>query len=190
MLTIIKKVKMEETQKFSLLKCTMNYGAMLGLALIIYSLILWMFDASNNQNLGYVSFIISITGIVFATKTFRDKEQGGFITYGRALGVGTLTSLFAGIITSFFSYLLYTVIDPGLVDKTLAIMEQGYYEAGLSDSQIEMAMNMAKRFTNPVMMALLGLLSSVLVGFIFSLITSIFLKREEDPFETDGILQK
>ncbi len=178
---------MEENQQPSLLKCTMNYGAMLGLALIIYSLLLWMFDASTNQYLGYISFIITITGIVIATRTYRDQEQGGFITYGRALGVGTLTSLFAGIITSFFTYLLYTVIDPGLVAKTHAIMEQGYYDAGLTDSQIEMAMNMAKRFTNPVMMAVLGLFSSVLMGFIFSLITSIFLKNEGDPFETDAI---
>ncbi|MFO7924772.1 MAG: DUF4199 domain-containing protein [Bacteroidales bacterium] len=178
---------MEKNKQSSLLKSTMNYGAMLGLALIIYSLLLWMMDATTNKYLGYVSSLITIAGIVLATRAFRDQEQGGFITYGRALAVGTLTSVFAGIITGFFTYLLYTVIDPGLIDKTYAIMEQTYYEAGMSDDQTEVAMNMAKRFTNPLMMSLLGLLGSAFMGFIFSLITSIFLKKEADPFETDSV---
>ncbi len=178
---------MEDKNKNSLVKSTMNYGAMLGLALIIYSLLLWMFDATTNQSLGYVSFVITIVGIVLATRAYRDQEQGGYISYGRALGVGTLTALWAGIITSFFTYLLYTVIDPGLIDKTYAVMEQAYYDAGMSDDQIEMAMDMAKRFTNPLMMSVLGLLSSVFMGFIFSLITSIFLKREGDPFENENV---
>lgn len=178
---------MEENQKPSLLKSTMNYGAMLGLSLIIFSLLLWMFDATTNRALAFVNYIIIIAGIVLATKTFRDQEQGGFITYGRALGVGTLTVVFAGIITGFFTYLLYTVIDPGLIDKTYAIMEEAYYDAGMSDSQIETAMNMAKRFTNPVMMSVFGFIGSAFLGFIFSLITSIFLKKEGDPFDSDTV---
>ncbi len=178
---------MEDKKKTSLLKSTMNYGAMLGLALIIYSLLLWMIDMTAHTGLGLVSYVIMIVGIVLATKTFRDKEQDGYISYGRALGVGTLTSVFAGFITAFFTYLLYTVIDPGLMEKTYLMMEEAYYEAGMTDSQIEMAMNMAKRFTNPVMMAVFGVLGSAFTGFIFSLIISIFIKREADPFESDAV---
>ncbi len=174
---------MQEKHQSSLLKSTLNYGAMLGLTLLMYSLLLWMLDATTHQWLGLISHIIMITGIVLATRTFRDQEQGGFITYGRALAVGTMTAVFAGIITAFFTYLLYTVIDPGLIDKLYATMEQAYYEAGMSENQIEMAVNMAKRFTNPVMISVFGFLSSAFTGFIFSLITSIFLKKEGNPFE-------
>ncbi|TVR70994.1 MAG: DUF4199 domain-containing protein [Marinilabiliales bacterium] len=178
---------MEETKEKSLLKSTMNYGAMLGLALIIYSLLLWMLDLTDNTALGLVSYVIMITGIVLATKTYRDQELGGFISYGRALGVGTLTTVFAGVISAFFTYLLYKVIDPGLMDKMYLMMEEAYYEAGMSDSQIEMTMDMAKRFTNPVMMAVFGIFGSAFFGFLFSLITSIFLKKEGDPFESDAV---
>ena len=176
-----------EEKKTSLSKSAKSYGAMLGLALIIYSLLLWMLDATTNRGLSFISYGIMIAGIFIAIKSFRDHEQGGYITYKRALWLGTLTSVFAGIITSFFAYLLYTFIDPGLIDKTYVIMEQAYYDAGMSDNQIEAAMVIAKRFTNPVMMMVFGFLGSVLVGFIFSLILSIFLKNETDPFhhETD-----
>jgi hypothetical protein len=70
---------------------------------------------------------------------------------------------------------LYTVIDPGLIDKTLhAMMEQAYYDAGMSDEQIDMAMNMAKRFTNPVMMGVMGFCQQCVFRVSFSLVTSIF----------------
>jgi hypothetical protein len=176
---------MEENKQPSLIKSTISYGTMLGLVLVMYSLLLWMFDAIMNQYLGYVSFIFTIAGITLATMAFRDQEQGGFITYGRALAVGTLTAVFAGIITSVFTYLLYTVIDPGLIDKTFMMMEEKYYDAGMNDAQIEIALTMAKRFTNPVMMMVFGFFGSAFFGFIISLITSIFIKKEGDPFGTD-----
>ena len=174
--------KMEENKQPSLLKSTMNYGAMLGIILIIYTLLTWMLDIMNNEYLRYITFIIVIAGIVLATKTFRDQEQGGAITYGRALGVGTLTVIFAGVIVSFFTYILYAVIDPGLIEKTYLLMEEQYYDAGMTDAQIETAMSMAKRFSNPVMMSVFGLIGYAIMGLIFSLITSIFLKKEGDPF--------
>jgi putative exporter of polyketide antibiotics len=173
---------MEENRQPSLLKSTMNYGAMLGLVLIIYTLLTWMLDVMTHTSLRYITFLIIIAGIVLATKTFRDQEQDGSITYGRALGVGTLTVLFAGVIVSFFTYVLYAVIDPGLIEKTYLLMEEQYYDAGMSDAQIEMAMTMAKRFSNPAMISILGLIGYGLMGFIFSLVTSIFLKKEGDPF--------
>jgi putative exporter of polyketide antibiotics len=178
---------MERKKNPSIVKSTMNYGAMLGLVLVMYNLLLWMFDATFNQSLGYVSFIITIGGIILATRTYRDQEQGGFISYGRALGVGTLTVMFAGVVTSFFIYLLHAVIDPGLIDKNFAVMEEAYYASGMSDAQIDMAISMAKRFTNPPLMAVMGLIGNVFFGFIFSLFTSAFLKKERDHFENEYI---
>lgn len=169
------------------MKSTLNYGAMLGLALIIVTLLAWMFDLLLKPGFSYVGYVMIIAGIVLATINFRDQEQGGSISYGRALGVGFLTTLFAGIIVSFFSYLLHTVIDPTLVDKTFAMLEEGYYDAGMTDDQIETAMNMVKRFSSPPLMALTGLVSYIFMGLIFSLVTSIFLKKEGDPFASDRV---
>ena len=169
----------------SLLKSTLNYGFMLGLALVMFQLVVWMFDATTNRYLGFLSIPITITGIVLATKSFRDHEQGGYISYGRALGVGTLTVLFSSLITSVFSYLLYTVIDPGLIDKIHAITEEAYWESGLPEDQIETAMKMAMRFTNATMISVMGFLGGTFFGFIYSLITSIFLRKEGDPFEQE-----
>jgi hypothetical protein len=176
---------MEEVKKPSLIKSTVNYGVMLGLALVIYSLLLWMFDATFNQSLGYVSFAITIGGIIFATRAYRDQELGGYISYGQALGVGTLTVLFSGIITALFTLILYNVIDTGLAERNFIILEEAYYAAGMSDEQIDAALMMARRFANPAIMAVMGIIGSVFFGFIFSLVTSAFLKKEGNIFEED-----
>jgi hypothetical protein len=178
---------MEENRKPSLIKSTVNYGAMLGLALVIYSLLLWMFDETFNQSLGYVSFGITIVGIILATRAYRDQELGGYISYGQALGVGTLTVLFSGIITTLFTWLLYNVIDTGLAERNLIFLEEAYYAAGMSDDQIDTALIMAKRFANPLVMAVMGIFGSVFFGFIFSLVTSAFLKKEGNLFEDKDI---
>jgi hypothetical protein len=171
---------MEENKKPSLLRSTLNYGIMLGLALVIYSLLLWMFNATFNQGLGYLSYVIIIGGIVLATRAYRDQEQGGYISYGRALGVGTLTVLFASVIGAIYTYLLFSVIDPGLLDRMMIIREEAMYGSGLTDDQIDMALAMTERFARPGIMAVSGFFGSVFVGFIISLITSIFLKKEEE----------
>ncbi len=134
---------------------------------------------------GIPSVIIMIGGIVLATRTYRDQEQGGYISYGRALGTGTLTVLFASVITAFFTLALFTVIDPGLMDRMMTMREMAMYESGLSDDQIDMAMNMAERFASPAILSLSGFAGSVFIGFIFSLITSIFLKKEGNPLERE-----
>jgi hypothetical protein len=171
---------MEENKKPSLLRSTLNYGVMLGLALVIYSILLWMFNATFNQGLSYISYVIMIGGIVLATRAYRDQEQGGYISYGRSLGVGTLTVLFASVITSVYTYLLFSVIDPGLLDRLMIMREEAFYESGLADDQIDMALQMTERFARPGIMAISGFFGGVFVGFIISLITSIFLKKEEE----------
>jgi hypothetical protein len=176
---------MEELKQSPLLKSTINYGAMLGLVLVIFTILSWMFDATTNKNIKYVEYLLVIAGIIIATRTFRDQEQGGSITYGRAFLVGMLTTIFAGVITSVFTYLLYSVIDPGLIDKTYAMMEEAYYNAGMSDAQIDQIMNVARRFANPLMLSATAFMGYSLMGVIFSLVTSIFLKKEGDPFATD-----
>ncbi len=68
----------------------MNYGAMLGLVLVVISLLIYILELYENQWISIISTIALIAGIVMGIKKFRDQENGGFISYGSALGYGTL----------------------------------------------------------------------------------------------------
>lgn len=171
-----------EENKPGLLKFALTYGLIIGLALVVYAVILYIADAYFNKALGYVQYVILIAGIVMAVIAFRDKAQGGYITYGRALGLGVLVALFAGTITIVFNYVMMNYIDPGLIDKSMAVIEETLQnsrfvpEDMIGPSLEKARKNMTALWTLPV-----GIATFTLVGFIISLVTSAILKKETNP---------
>ena len=180
----LNQIIMEQTDNSNLMKSTMTSGAILGAALVIYTLILYMTNLTYSTGLGYVSYLIMIGGIVLGIKNFRDQEQEGFISYGRALGVGMLTVMFASIIMAVFVYILYTIIDPGLVEKGIEIARNKMAGKNLSDDQIEMAINMTKKFMTPTFMVIGTIIGYAFFGLIFSLVVAAVMKKDKDIFTT------
>jgi hypothetical protein len=56
-------------------------------------------------------------------------------------------------------------------------------EKGMSDDQIEMAINMQKKMLQPFIMTILTFFGTAIFGFIISLITSAILKKQGDPYQ-------
>jgi len=166
------------------LRSTMTMGLITGLALIIYTLLLYATNNLLKQNflLGILNYIILITGIVVGTRSFRDQSLGGYISYGKALGYGVLTCVFTGVVFGIFNYLLYEVIDPGLMEQSMKIIQEEMLNRGMSADQVEAMTQMQSRFRTPFMMLIGSIFSYSLLGLIFSLITSAFLKKDQPMF--------
>jgi hypothetical protein len=165
-------------------KNTMNYGAILGLALIIYSLILYFAGLTASKLLAYLSYLLLIAGIYFATKHYRDKILGGFISYGKAMAAGVLTSLFASIILAFFTYVQLRFIDPQIIEKQITLTGEQMVHSGLPEKQVEMTVQLMKKFMTPLAMALWGIIGFAFIGTIISVITSAILNNDEGSFKT------
>ena len=174
---------MNEKQS-SMLTTSLNYGAMLGVALILVSVILYITELSFENWAQWLSYIVITGGLYFFAVQYRDKELNGTISYGQALGFSVLVALFAGVISSFYSYLFVSFIDPDFVEQMLAVAEQKMIEqGGVSDDQIEMIMDQQRKMMTPGMLFLFGILGLVFMGTIISLITSIFVKKAPKPFD-------
>ena len=174
-----------EKNTISVWKATQNPGIFLGIVLIIYTLILYFFDLTFHKWLGYVSYLIIIVGIFLGIKTYRDNFLGGVISYGHSLGAGVLISLYSSVITAIFAYLLYKFIDPDLTKKMLSVVEETLLAKGIPEEQIEMALKIQEKMITPFITSISTLFGGVLIGFIISLIISIFTKKEGDPFTQD-----
>jgi len=173
---------MEKTQP-SMMKSALNFGAILGLVLMIISLITYVFEMYEaNQWLSWVSIGILAAGIYIGTKNYRDKVKGGYIAYSNALGYGTLIALFAGIITSAFTFIYLGYIDDGFLSYTLTAQEDQMYESGMPEDQIEMSMKYTKMFMKPAALGLMGIFMNTFLGFIISLIIAAILKKEPKDF--------
>lgn len=171
------------TNQNSIAKNAANYGLILGLAIVIYTLILHFLGADQNQFAAWVNMAFMIVAIQVGTKHFRDKIQGGYISYGRAVGSGMLIVLFAGVIHAFFIYVLYTYISPEGLQEILIQTEENMMQQGSSDEEIEMATKLLEAVTTPLLLAFATIFSSGFWGLVISLITSAFLKKEKSIFE-------
>ncbi|MFP4042645.1 MAG: DUF4199 domain-containing protein [Bacteroidales bacterium] len=166
------------------LKLTMTYGFITGIVLIIYTLLLYISNNLLEQNfiLGVLNYIILVAGIIIGTKAYRDQYLDGYISYGKSLGTGVLISVFAGVVTGVFTYLLYAVIDPQLLDESIKIIQEEMLQKGVPEGQIEMMTEMQKEFQSPLIMMISSIFSYGFMGLIFSLITSIFTKNNKPVF--------
>lgn len=158
----------------------MTYGLYLGIAIVLFSVILYVFGQSLNPSLTWITYVIIAAGIFYSQLNYRNKDLNGYIKYSRALGFGIAVMLFAGIIQSLYTVILFKFIDPSLFDQIRVMQEETMLKQGLSEESIEAATDMMAKFQSPVLIAISGLFSFALLGFIISLITSIFVKKNDD----------
>lgn len=172
-----------ENHSNSVSHMAMNYGLYTGLALILNSVIFYVMNSPFAQANSYISYAIIITGISLSMRTYRDNNMETGVTYGRALGLGTLQSLFASLIMAFFTFVLFKLVDKTLIDKLLTFTEEQYLRSGMSENQVDTFIAMSKKFTTPLTYSLGQILGITIMGFLFSLILAIFFqKKSTNPF--------
>ncbi len=170
----------EQPKKTSFAAASFTYGLLTAIGLILITFLTYLFNLTEVTWISYLSFIVLIAGIILGTIKFRDDDLGGFISYGRALGLGTLISTFAALISGIFIYIFYSFIAPDAFEQIRILAEQRMIEANpdITDQQLDFAL----RMTTPLMGLISTLFSFTFIGFVFSLATSAFLKKK-DPLE-------
>ena len=168
-----------EQKNTSVLVNALIWGSIIGLVSVVYSVLLYMLDQTLNRALGYAGLIILIAGLALAMKNYRDNVLGGNLPYGKAFGFGMLIVLISALIGGIYGYLLYTVIDPDLVGKMMDMQAEQLLERGLTEDQVEQALEVSGRFMNPVFIFISGFIVNLLMGTVLSLIIAAIFKKDE-----------
>ncbi len=166
-----------------LLKNSMNFGALCGLSVIFVSLLMYLLGVKSNFLNTVLLFGVLIIFIFVGTKYYRDQHLGGIISYGRSVGSGVLISLFMAIIVAFYVYTFLKFMAPDELTKIYEQQEEELYNQGLSEEQIDMALQMAKKYTTPLTIAIGTIFNYTLWGTIFSLIIAAFLKKSGESYQ-------
>jgi Protein of unknown function (DUF4199) len=177
------EIDKNENNSTERLKMVMNWGAITGIVLIILGVIFYMLGIRESKIAQLVSFAGMIACLYFGMKQYRDTIGNGFISYSKSLGTGVKISFFSSIIMGFYVFIFFNFIDSNLIIEMLNQQEQAMIDKDMPTEQIEQAMNMTKKFMTPTTMAVMSVLSFTLMGSIFSLIISLFVKREDKSFE-------
>lgn len=166
-----------------------KYGTYTGLAGVALLLLLYFIQYSNNDNAQYVLYIVLSFGLFMSLKHYRDNSLGGYITYGKSVGSGTIITLFFSFLLSVTQYIIFKMDSAALeMMKEKAIEE--LYKGDLPEEQLEMSIEVLDMVLTPGMVSFSAFFGYSIMGMILTLITSIFIKKENpNPFsDVEGTL--
>ncbi len=124
------------------------------------------------------TWALFIGGITWTIYHFKNQKNNGYLRYGQGVGLSVLTGLVTGILSAIYMVIYMKYINPGLIEE---IMEKSYEQMtdqGLTDAQIEQAMEISSMFMTPTIFAATSIVSWVLISLIIGLIASAFMKRD------------
>ena len=131
--------------------------------------------------LGYVSIVASLTFVFFGIKHFRDKENNGVISFGKALGAGMLITLFAALGFAIIDYVYTAYINPDFIGEftanSIANLEKTLSGEELIKAKEDLN-NQMKSMGSSSALALFMFAIVTVIGFIISLLSSLFLQRK------------
>lgn len=165
---------------------TLIYGVCTGVALIVYSLIMYVANLYMNTTLRYLAFILLIAGMVIGVLQYRKASLNGFMTYGQAFSVNFLIGLFATIVSTIFLFFYIKYINTGLIDEILAqARAKMEAKAGtMTQEQMDTAMSWTEKFMSPVWIVVWGFIGNLFWSTVFALIISIFVRKKNPEAPT------
>lgn len=136
---------------------------------------------SAQEVIGYFSMAVSLIFVFFGVKQYRDKDNEGKISFGKALGMGLLISLFAALGFGVIDFVYTTWINPDFVQEYQTAMLSAM-ENELSPEEFkikkEAFVTEMEAFDSPILMALLMFITVMILGFIYSLISGLLLQKK------------
>ena len=129
------------------------------------------FGSTPSEVFGYASMIISLLFVFIGIKHFRDNENNGLVSFGKALLIGVLISLMASITFGIIDLIYITYINPDFtavyyaqsIEQFRTTLPEAEFKVKLVEleSQKELFMN---RFISFLLMSF----TVFILGFIIS----------------------
>lgn len=166
------------SQSISTRSVGLRYGLILAIISIIYFLILSLAGINAQEGAwNYLGILFTIAILILAHKYF--KENGnGFMSYGEGVGIGFWICLVSSVISTLFSYIYIKFIDASMLDMIREKQLESMEGRGMSDEQIEQAMEMAAKFSTPEMILIFGILMGLFFGMLVVLLVTIFTQKK------------
>ena len=139
-------------------------------------------DYNTSMLVGYASMLIAFSLVFVGIRNYRDKYNGGVISFGKAFKMGTLMVLVASTVYVIAWLIDYSFFIPDFLEKYSAHMLEELKSSGASASEIEAQKTemawFAEQYKNPFFNALMTYMEILPVGLLVTLISSLILKRK------------
>lgn len=139
-------------------------------------------DMAKGMLYGYASMLVAFSLIFVAVKNYRDKHNGGTVTFGKAFRIGLYISLIASTIYVAVWLIDYYFFIEDFYTKYSVQYLNDMQAKGLPQETIDLKMAEMKQwgelYKNPLINILMTYSEIIWVGIVLSLIAAGILKRE------------
>jgi len=173
---------MEEKVKAPFWKPALIYGAVLGLVSVFLSLVFYFIGLSTEGWTGWVNVGVSIALLVYLMLQYRKEYLGGFASFGQIFVMALVAGIISTIIGALYTYLLYAVIDPGLVEQMKIVTEEKIMgNSRIPESMYDDLFEKMEKRSSAAYMTKAALILGPVMNAIIGLIVAAFIKKEETP---------
>ncbi|WP_111306917.1 DUF4199 domain-containing protein [Confluentibacter sediminis] len=161
-------------------KFAVNYGIILGLILVVIYAVMYATNMliEGKQWPMVLFYVIFPTFLIYTISQFK-KTNNNLLTLSDALKVGVAAAVISALVYAVFSLVLFYVIDTELMSKMMeAAREKLYENPKMTSEMVEKNMEMAEKFSSPLLGAAVWIALSALFGLIYSLIAGLVMKKE------------
>lgn len=174
-------------------KIVLVYGLIAGIivsAMWFITAPLWdkgIITFDNGMFVGYATMVVALSLVFFGVKSYRDNQQNGKITFGRAFKVGILITLIASVIYALSWEVAIRTVSKGFseeIQKHYAEnIKQDAKESGKSEAEVQAELDGMKKqfelYENPVIRFGFTIVEILPVGLIITTLTALLLRRKE-----------
>ena len=166
------------------LRTSMMYGTISGLASFLVFIIIYVIGKNPLGPASWFAFWIPILFVTLGIQHHRDKDLGGFISYGRGLGTGTFIAFFIALLFSVLAYAFLTFIGHDVLEMHKNDMMEGLDKAKqyVGESIYDKGVEEVEKLTLEKI-SLSEFQNKFIGGVILSLIIAAFLRRKQSIFE-------
>ena len=136
----------------------------------------------GNIWVGYASMLLAFSLVFVGIKNYRDKQNNGVISFGKAFKVGLLISLVASTVYVAVWLIDYYVFVPDFMDVYTSHMIEKAKESGETAAKIQEDIakmeQSAKLYETPIGVIAFTYFEILPVGLIVTLISALILKRK------------
>ena len=179
-----------EQKSTSLMKSSLVYGSYLGLISILVSVVIWAGGVIESSGIwggaiiGLFSLILNFIVLWIFSKSYRNKECGGFINFGTAFKFAFMVIVVATVITTIYNFIFHTIIAPDYMENLMAVMQQNTLEymenMGAPESAINKAMEKFEDIPTIWKTLRQGILFGIIGGAIIASIVALIVRRKNE----------
>jgi len=161
----------------------LNYGLILGFTGILLNVALFAMGKTYDPHwsVAVIGIAITIAIIVMGIKQVK-QINSGFLSLSEALKTGLGIALISGLIGVVYTLIFTNFIEPEYFARMAEVQQQKILETypNFTDEQLEASMAMTEKMSGPVITSAMGIIGSLFIGFIISLIGGLIMKKSDE----------